>query len=314
VERSAITPALVTGLIARQFPRWARLAVTPIEADGWDNVTFRLGDSMTVRLPSADAYVPQVEKEHRWLPVLAPALPVAIPEPLARGMPATAFPRPWSVYRWLAGEPATVERVDGLTRFASDLAGFLEALQRVDGHDGPAAGAHSFFRGGPLETYDAETRDAIAVLGDRIDAAGAIAVWDEALASRWTESPVWVHGDVAPSNLLVRGGRLAAVIDFGCTAVGDPACDLAVAWTFFVGESRAAFRDRLRPDDRAWARGRGWTLWKALNTLGRADDGEGAAETCRFGWRRTARGVIDEVLADAHPSRRPASKAQRSRP
>jgi aminoglycoside phosphotransferase (APT) family kinase protein len=297
MERAAITPALVSRLIARQFPRWAELAVTPVEQDGWDNVTYRLGASMSVRLPSADAYAPQVEKEQRWLPVLAPLLPVAIPQPVAHGLPSADFPRPWSVHRWLAGEPASVGRIDDPVRFAHDLACFLDALHRVDVDGGPAAGAHSFFRGGPLTTYDAETRAATASLGRRIDADAVLTVWEEALASRCADSPVWVHGDVAPSNLLVRGGRLSAVLDFGCAAVGDPACDLAIAWTFFDAESRAAFRERRAPDDGAWARGRGWALWKALVTLARPHAGDADRAARRFGWRTGPGGVLEEILA-----------------
>ena len=295
LDKTAITPALVSRLVEGQFPQWAHLPVSRVELDGWDNTTFRLGDEFSVRLPSADGYVAQVDKEHRWLPVLAPQLPVRIPEPVARGEPEAAFPRPWSVYRWLPGEPARVERVDDLELFAHDLAAFLAALYEIDAASGPPAGQHSFFRGGPLATYDAETRASIAVLADRIDTSAATQVWEAALATEWQQAPVWVHGDIVGSNLLVADGRLSAVIDFGCSAVGDPACDLAIAWTFFFGESREAFRDRLGLDRRTWARGRGWCLWKALITLA-MDDANAAAE--RFGWRIGARQVIDEVLAD----------------
>jgi aminoglycoside phosphotransferase (APT) family kinase protein len=296
VERSAITPALVSRLVAEQFPDWAHLPVREVEHEGWDNRTFRLGETMSVRLPSADRYAAQVEKEHLWLPRLAAHLPAAIPEPLAVGVPSSEFPRPWSVYRWVPGEPATVGLVDDLARLAEEVAGFLEALQRVDARGGPAAGSHSFFRGGPLATYDAETRETVARLGDAIDDGAVLAVWDEAVVSRWEDPPVWVHGDVVPSNLLVQDGRLSAVIDFGCSAVGDPACDLAIAWTFFEGESREAFRDRLGPDDGTWARGRGWALWKALLTLARPDVGD-PMRARRFGWRVGPREVIEEVLA-----------------
>ena len=301
MKKAEITPALVERLVERQFPQWAHLPVARVELDGWDNSTFRLGGELTVRLPSADGYAPQVEKEHRWLPALAPQLPLRIPEPVAKGVAGEDFPRPWSVYRWLPGEPATGDRVADLGAFAGDLAEFLAALQRADATDGPAAGAHSFFRGGPLATYDEETRAAIAALEDEIDVAAATQVWEAALASTWTGPPVWVHGDVTASNLLVLDGRLAAVIDFGCAAVGDPACDLAIAWTFLFGESRDAFRERLPLDEGTWARARGWALWKALITLLRAPtDGDPAG---RFGWRLSSRGVVDEVLAS--PRRRP---------
>ena len=164
MEKSVITSELVSRLVAMQFPQWANLAVARVDLDGNDNTTFRLGDEFSVRLPSADAYVPQVDKEQRWLPFLAPRLPLPIPEPVARGLPALGFPRPWSVYRWRLGEPATAERVHDETRFATELAGFLAALYAIDPTDGPAAGTHSFFRGGPLDALDADARQAIAAL------------------------------------------------------------------------------------------------------------------------------------------------------
>lgn len=301
MEKAAITPELVSRLVAMQFPQWAHLPVTSVELDGHDNTTFRLGDEFSVRLPSADAYVSQVEKEHRWLPFLAPQLPLPIPEPVARGIPALDFPRPWSIYRWRSGELATGKRVRDESRFATDLADFLAALGAIDATGGPAAGAHSFFRGGPLTVLDAETRRAIVTLADDLDAEAATAVWEAALATVWEQAPVWVHGDITNSNLLVQNGQLSAVLDFGCSAVGDPACDLAIAWTFFAGESREAFRAALALDEGTWARGRGWALWKALITRAkrlRSDTQTGDAAH-RFGWRLSSRGVLDEVLATA---------------
>jgi aminoglycoside phosphotransferase (APT) family kinase protein len=299
VEKAAITPELVSRLVATQFPEWAHLPVAPVDLDGHDNTTFRLGDEFSVRLPSADSYVPQIEKEHRWLPFLAPHLPLPIPEPVARGVPALGFPRPWSVYRWRSGELATAERVQDETRFAIDLAGFLSALHAIDPTGGPAAGAHSFFRGGPLTILDADTRQSIATLAHELDADAATAVWEAALATVWERPSVWVHGDITNSNLLVMNGQLSAVLDFGCSAVGDPACDLAIAWTFFVGESRRAFRDGLALDEGTWARGRGWALWKALITQADVARSQTDDAARRFGWRLSSRGVLDEVLANA---------------
>ena len=273
---------LAARLIAAQFPQWAHLPVTPVAAGGWDNRTFHLGEAMSVRLPSAARYVAQVAKEQHWLPCLAPHLPLPIPAPLARGEPGCGYPWPWSVYGWLEGDTAAVAPIADRAQFARDLAAFLAALQRIDAADGPSAGPHSFFRGGPLVTYDAETRRAIAALEAQVLAAAVTEVWEAALAAPWTAPPVWVHGDISPGNLLVGDGRLSAVLDFGCSAVGDPACDLAITWTFFDGEAREAFRAALPLDAGAWARGRGWTLWKALivwaglpgaNPLGR--------DTCR---------------------------------
>jgi aminoglycoside phosphotransferase (APT) family kinase protein len=285
-----IDTALVRRLIAVQFPRWKDLAVRPVEFGGWDNRTFHLGDKMTVRLPSAAAYSLQVEKEHRWLPRLAPLLPLPIPVPLAMGMPAEGYPWHWSVYGWIEGETAKRERIADLSQFAADLAGFLVALKRVDPTDGPAPGQHNFFRGGPLTVYDGETRQAVTALGGRIDASLASAVWEAALAAAWQGPPVWFHGDVSWGNLLVDRGRLSAAIDFGTSGVGDPSCDLAIAWTLFEGESREVFRTGLAVDDATWARGRGWALWKALITV--------AGHTSNRTEVEKSRRVIDEVLAD----------------
>ena len=302
MNKAAITPVLVSRLVAAQFPQWADLPVTPVELDGNDNTTLRLGEELSVRLPSADGYVQQVDKEHLWLPVLAPQLPVPIPEPLAKGAPGCGFTRPWSVYRWLAGEHATVERVADLVRFATDLTDFLAALYKID-PAGPAPGKHNFFRGGPLTTYDRESRAAIAALDPEIDAGAATEVWETALAATWHGPSVWIHGDVTAANLLVVDGRLSGVLDFGCSAVGDPACDLTIAWTFFFGDSREAFRAGLPLDAGTWARGRGWALWKALITLVEVleTDRPTADSALRMGWRLSARDVIEEVLADHRP-------------
>ncbi|MGF1575189.1 MAG: aminoglycoside phosphotransferase family protein [Cyanophyceae cyanobacterium] len=266
----AITTSLVHQLVSSQFPQWAHLSIKPVAFGGWDNRTFHLGDLMTVRLPSAAAYTAQVEKEHRWLPKLAPHLPLPIPTPLAKGDPCDRYPWPWSIYGWIEGETAAPERITDLKQVATALAGFLMALQRVDPSHGPAPGSHNFYRGGPLSIYDSETRQALAILSDQsgqIDTHAALAMWEEALASSWQGPPVWLHGDISPSNLLVKDGQLIAIIDFGCSAIGDPACDLAIAWTFFAEPSRATFRAALPLDQATWARGRGWALWKALITV-----------------------------------------------
>jgi aminoglycoside phosphotransferase (APT) family kinase protein len=300
MQEGDIAPGVAARLIAAQFPEWAHLPVVPVALDGSDNRTFRLGDELSVRLPSGDAYVAQIEKEYRWLPVLARHLPLAIPEPVATGRPGSGFPRPWSIYRWIEGNHASIDRIANLTEFAADLAAFLAALHSIDASDGPAPGAHNFFRGGPVATYDEQSREAIQRLADELDAVAATEVWETALASTWDRSPVWVHGDVTGSNLLVAEGGLRAVLDFGCCAVGDPACDLVMAWTFFDGESRDAFRRGVPLDDATWARGRGWALWKALRTIVEEREGRGDADVAarRFGWRGGAREVVDAVITD----------------
>ena len=263
MDKVARTPEVAARLVASQFPQWADLRVVPVALDGWDNSTFRLGHELLVRLPSPGAYEEQVEKEHQWLPILARHLPLRIPEPVAMGQPGEGFPRKWSIYRWIEGETASAERIESLTKFASGLAGFLGALYTIDARGGPPPGTHNFFRGGAVATYDKETRQSIQILADEVNAEAATDVWEAALASTWDRAPVWLHGDVTGSNLLVVHGELRAVIDFGCAAVGDPACDLVIAWTFFADESREVFRRGLGLDESTLARGRGWALWKA---------------------------------------------------
>jgi aminoglycoside phosphotransferase (APT) family kinase protein len=292
----AINTTLVRQLVSEQFPQWADLPITPVEYGGWDNRTFHLGADMSVRLPSAAGYAAQVDKEQRWLPQLAPHLPLRIPVPLARGVPGAGYPWPWSVYRWLDGESALIGPIVDLRQLAATLAQFLAALQRIDPRDGPPPGPHNFYRGAPLAVYDTETRQAIAALADQIDADAMTAVWEAALQAPWHGQPVWLHGDMAAGNLLVTEGRLSAVIDFGCAAVGDPACDLTIAWTLFSGASREAFRAGVPVDRATWARGRGWALWKGLITL----DEHKHANSVKAA---EARRVISEVLADHQQAR-----------
>jgi aminoglycoside phosphotransferase (APT) family kinase protein len=289
MEKADITADVVSCLLREQLPEVADLPVTPVDVDGWDNSTFRIGEHFTARLPTADGYVPAVVKEHRWLPVLARELPLPIPEPVALGAAGCGFPRPWSVYRWIAGETASAVRVRDLRAFALDVAHVLTCLQSVDTRGGPAAGAHSFGRGGPLSPYDGDVVACLDALPAEVDRDEVLDVWWTARATDFVAEPCWFHGDVAPSNLLVQDGRLAAVIDFGTCGVGDPACDLVLAWTFLDEESRAAFRQQLDVDAGTWSRGRGWALWKALRTLHEADHD---ATVRRYGWRYSAGEIV----------------------
>jgi aminoglycoside phosphotransferase (APT) family kinase protein len=292
VRKADITVELVSRLVESQFPEWAGWPVRPVDVGGWDNVTFRLGEMMSVRLPSGEQYVEAVEKEQRWLPVLAGQLPLPIPEPVAVGRPGCGFPWPWSVCRWIDGAPATDENVADLLMFAADLAAFLAALYEIDPAGGPTPGAHNFFRGGPLTVYDGETRDELEKLKGHIDTALAAEVWQAALGAAWPGRPVWFHGDAQPGNLLLDdAGRLSAVIDFGTCGIGDPACDTTIAWTFLSGQSSRVFTERLPVDSGTWIRGRGWAIWKAMKVLIGAlkDDPREAAYTTD---------VIDKILAD----------------
>lgn len=263
-DEVATNAPLVHRLLTAQFPQWADLPNQPVPTAGTDNALYRLGDDMVVRLPRIHWAVGQVEKDHEWLPKLAPYLPLAIPAPLVMGEPGEGYPWHWSVYQWLDGENATIEQIAEPCQAAIDLAQFITALQQIDPTGGPLAADHDL-RGAPLSTRDAETREAITALHGMIDTDAVTAVWDAALqVSEWDRAPVWFHGDLLPGNLLFKNGQISAVIDFAGLGVGDPACDLMIAWGLFSGESRNVFCTALEVDDATWARGRGLALSQAL--------------------------------------------------
>lgn len=247
---------LVRQLLSAQFPQWADLSISPVQSVGTDNAIYHLGTDMCVRLPRIANAAELIEKEQRWLPQLAQKLPLATPVLLGKGIPDENYPWHWSIYQWLEGEDASIRQITDLNQDAIDLAHFLIALQKIDTTDGPPSR-----RGVPLAMQDNATRSALQSLDGVIDTDLATAVWQECLqASVWDKPPVWTHGDLLPANLLIQNGLLSAVIDFGCLGIGDPACDLIVAWSFFSSESREIFRDALGVDDATWRRGRGWAL------------------------------------------------------
>lgn len=262
-----INSELVRKLIKSQFPQWSNLPIHPVKKSGNDNRTFRLGNEMSVRIPSKDCYEPQVEKGRLWLPRLKPHISLPISVPLAKGEPGEGYPWVWSVCQWVEGDTANTENIKDMNQFAIDLAQFLRELQSIETIDGPLAGKHNFYRGGLLSVYDEETRTAIANTRNMFDSNTLSEIWNRTLKSEWRNKPVWVHGDIAPGNLLVDGeGKLCGVIDFGILGVGDPSCDLAMAWTFFDDESREVFKNSIALDEETWERGRGWALWKTLIT------------------------------------------------
>jgi aminoglycoside phosphotransferase (APT) family kinase protein len=284
--------ALVRRLLGAQYPEWADLPIAPVASAGTDNALYRLGDDMAVRLPRIQWAVKLVEKEYEWLPRLAPLLPLAVPVPLAKGHPGEGYPWPWSVCRWVEGENPTVDRVPDPPAFATTLAHFVAVLHGIDPDGGPPAGEQNFFRGVPLAERDAWTRPSIESLRGTVDTDVVTAAWDAALAiPPWAGSSVWIHGDLSPGNLLCVDGRLRAVIDFGGLGVGDPACDVVVAWNLLPADARDVFRSAVPIDDATWARGRGWALSIALIQLPYYRDTNPALAA-------NSRHVIDQVLAD----------------
>jgi aminoglycoside phosphotransferase (APT) family kinase protein len=248
-----ISAGMVRRLVAAQFPQWAGLELRPVAEAGTDNVMFRLGDDLVVRLPRLPHGGDTVAREHRWLPYLAPRLPLAVPEPVGLGRAGEGYPLPWSVYRWRAGDHRMGGRAGERDAAAAALGDFVAALRRVPvPDDAPPA-----YRGGSYARADDEVRAALRDL----EVPGAQKRWDAALGlPAWAGPPVWLHSDLLPTNVLFRDGRLDAVIDFGCLGVGDPAADVMVAWALFDPVARLTFRERVDVDDDTWERGRGWAL------------------------------------------------------
>jgi aminoglycoside phosphotransferase (APT) family kinase protein len=263
-----IDAALVRRLVDAQFPQWAGLPLEAVKSAGTDNAIYRLGGELAVRLPRIARAAGQVEKEQAWLPRLAPRLPLPVPVPVAMGVPGEGYSWRWSVCRWLPGENAVAAPVRDLDRAATELAGFIAALQAVDATGGPAPGQHNSGRGVPLAERDRMVRAALARLHGIVDVAAVTREWEAALAAPvWARPGVWLHGDIHPGNLLTVDGRISAVIDFGCLGVGDPACEMIAAWMVLTSASRRIFRTALAVDDATWARGRGWALSMAVVAL-----------------------------------------------
>jgi aminoglycoside phosphotransferase (APT) family kinase protein len=289
-----INTALVKKLIKEQFPHWENENISPVEKSGWDNRTFHLGENLLVRLPSADHYISQVEKEQKWLPKLAEELALSIPKPVAQGVPSERFPRPWSVYEWIEGETLPQHNPENLNSIAYDLATFLNSLDLVNTKNAPLAGKHNFYRGCSLKFYENDVLKALSILGNQVDATVILELWEKATTHEWTQAPVWVHGDMSIGNFLVRDGKLTAIIDFGSSAVGDPACDLVIAWTLFKGKSREIFKETRKADKHTWNRGRGWALWKALIVWSGLDSNQADRDKVEV--------IVRDIINDYDPS------------
>jgi aminoglycoside phosphotransferase (APT) family kinase protein len=283
-DELAVDAALVARLVAAQFPAWAALPVRRVRSTGTVNAIFRLGEELYARLPLLPHWAADLEREQRWLPRLAPRLPLRVPEPVARGEPDAAYPLPWSVFRWIPGAPYDDDVADEPAAAAA-LAAFVTALRAIPVDGAPPAGRR------PLAELDEMTRSAIDRAGGAIDAAAATAAWERALAAPvWDGARTWIHGDLLRPNLLVRDGRLHAVIDFGGAGAGDPATDVLAAWAVFGPAGRAAFRAALAVDDGAWERARGIALHQAVMIVPYYAETNPAFVTL-------ARRTIDQILA-----------------
>lgn len=259
----------VASLVAREFPDWRALPIAAVPSGGTVNALYRVGPDAMVRFPlvPGDGLETRTEllAEQSWVRHVADHVPVDVPEPLGLGRPGPEYAGYWTAYRWLVGEPANVERSAEHPTLATELADFINALHGLDTGGRRWAGSG---RGGPLSTRDNSVRDALARSDDLVDVGAVAAVWNRCLgADGGARDEAWIHSDLMPGNLLLQGGRLTAVIDWGAGAVGDRAVDLMPAWNLFDRVSRAAFRTALDVDDATWERGRGWAIVQAIVAL-----------------------------------------------
>ena len=264
-----INPDLVKKLIAEQFPEYAHLPIKSVRKQGHDNRTYRLGNDMLVRMPSAEYYALKVPKEQELLPLLKPYLSVDIPVPIKMGNPSHDYPFNFSIYKWLDGTSANFLKLNdkALESIAIQLAKFLKELQGIVGIDGPSPGKHNGWGGDHVSVYDEGARKQISELSEIIDEYKAMELWEQACKTKRNKNSVWIHGDFAFGNFLIKEGKLSGVIDFGGMAIGDPAGDLVIAWTFLKGKSREIFKQAMDLDSDTWLRSRGWALWKATFDL-----------------------------------------------
>lgn len=266
---STPTLDLAHKLIAEQFSEYSPLLITDVEKQGHDNCTYRLGDHMLIRMPTTTDYALQVPKEQELLPQLAKRLSVSIPAPIKMGKPSADYPYPFSIYKWLSGKSINLLTLTNQEKeqLAYDLANFLKELQAITDIEGPKPGQDNCWRGDHVSVYDKGAREQIAELAEIIDTGQAFALWDKACVTRLNKPSIWIHGDFAIGNILMDDGKISAVIDFGCTAVGDPVCDLVITWTYLSGKAREIFIYEMDMDPDTWLCARAWALWKATFEL-----------------------------------------------
>jgi aminoglycoside phosphotransferase (APT) family kinase protein len=288
-----ITADLVRGLLDEQHPDLAGLAIREV-AGGWGNQMWRLGDELAVRMQRMDP-TPELQlKERRWLPVLAPLLPLPVPTPVRFGEPSERFPKHWTVMTWVPGEPLDHGSISRGDHAADTLAVFLQALHVEAPAEAPIGrdrGAH------PGNYTDGFERFFQAVTLDDI-AADVRAVWDDAVAApAWEGPPLWVHGDLHPANVIVSDGTLSGIVDFGDLFAGDPAWDLAAAWVLLPAGTAARFFDMYADaDEAAIRRARGLAAMKSLFLMLMGQNGDRGLPGGKPHWGPAGRAALDRVL------------------
>ena len=293
-ERHIDAP-LVQALLREQCPQWMHLRLRRLDCSGTDNVIYRLGEELLIRLPRTEEAALRMSKEHKWLPMIGDRLPLRIPVPLFMGKASGRFPAPWSVSPWFSGQTADMSAVDEV-KTAGQLAELLAAMRRLPIGDDLLPGPHNFFRGVALSERDGEVQAALAQLAPLMDVSAASQAW-QALrdATPWRHSPVLIHGDLLPANILTSAGQITAVLDFGGMGAGDPACDLIPAWSVLSAAGRAHFRQLIEYDRDAWLRGQGWALSIGLVALP-------YYRRTLPGFAALAERMIDEVMRDLKAS------------
>lgn len=263
---------LLLTMLKEFLPEFAEEQIEYVGA-GWDNEIHRVGADHAIRMPRRKAAARLIENEQRWLPELAPILPLPIPAPIFAGHGAFGYPWAWSLVPWFPGVPLAHSPALDQAQLIDDLSNFLNSLHVPAHEDAPS----NEFRGVPLAERDKGLRRNLANT-EGVDSEAVLELWESLVdGPAWGGEPIWLHGDLHPLNLLVRSGRLSAVIDFGDVTSGDPACDIAVAWMLFDDEGRSAFRTALRIDGRSvdihtWNRARAWALSLAVAYLANSAD------------------------------------------
>lgn len=293
MKQTIINEIIAQQLITEQFPEFKNFEIKSIKTQGHDNRTFRLGNDLLIRLPNAQRYASSIEKEQIWLPQFAPHIATMIPKPINLGQPTSYYPFSWSIYQWIEGESANNLMQDNLDLpiIAEQLAQFLTELAAINTKNGSHPGPENFYRGGRLRIYYKQTQAALQKLSSSIDVAAYEQLWHQAVQNGWLCDPVWIHGSMNPSNIIIEDKQLKSVIDFSRIAVGEPSCDLVMAWTFFDETSKQIFKENLNYKENIWENGRAWALWKSLITLADIQDLQAPVAKTQFK-------ILENILND----------------